>query len=183
MARVTTDVVGPWLGAWTVLAAGISNIGLFQAELSADALQLMGMADKGYVPKVFAQRSKHGTPTYGIGLGVAIIIVLGISNLDELIEMLNFNYSLSLLLEYAAFLYLRIYRPDLHRPYRIPLSTAGCFVLMTPTILLTVFMIALASYKTLFFAGVVSLIGVGLYQYKHVYERVSAADDSGHDDQ
>ena len=46
LARVTGDVVGPWLGAWTVFAAGISNIALFQAELSADAFQLMGMADR-----------------------------------------------------------------------------------------------------------------------------------------
>jgi amino acid transporter len=47
LARVTGEVVGPWLGAWTVFAAGISNIALFQAELSADAFQLMGMADRG----------------------------------------------------------------------------------------------------------------------------------------
>ena len=47
MAVVNAELVGPWLGAWTVMAAGISNIALFQAELSADAFQLMGMADRG----------------------------------------------------------------------------------------------------------------------------------------
>lgn len=46
-AVINSEIVGPWLGAWTVLAAGISNIALFQAELSADAFQLMGMADRG----------------------------------------------------------------------------------------------------------------------------------------
>ena len=47
LAVVNAELVGPWLGAWTVMAAGISNIALFQAELSADAYQLMGMADRG----------------------------------------------------------------------------------------------------------------------------------------
>jgi amino acid transporter len=38
LSHVTGEVVGPWLGAWTVFAAGISNIALFQAELSADGM-------------------------------------------------------------------------------------------------------------------------------------------------
>jgi hypothetical protein len=46
LATVAFDVIGPWLGAWTVFAAGISNIALFQAEMSSDAFQLMGMADR-----------------------------------------------------------------------------------------------------------------------------------------
>jgi hypothetical protein len=41
-----SEVFGPWLAAWTVFAAGVSNIALFQAELSADALQLTGMAER-----------------------------------------------------------------------------------------------------------------------------------------
>jgi hypothetical protein len=36
LSHLTGEVVGPWLGAWTVFAAGISNIALFQAELSTD---------------------------------------------------------------------------------------------------------------------------------------------------
>jgi amino acid transporter len=113
LARVTGDVIGPWLGAWTVMAAGISNIALFQAELSADAFQLMGMADRGHIPKLFSQRSKHNTPTYGVILGTAVIVVMGASDLDTLIEMLNFNYAVALLMEYSAFIKLRISRPDL----------------------------------------------------------------------
>ena len=37
LAKAASDIVGPWLGGWTVFAAGISNIAMFQAELSADA--------------------------------------------------------------------------------------------------------------------------------------------------
>eukprot|EP00977_Amphora_coffeiformis_P004874 scaffold1048_cov90-Amphora_coffeaeformis.AAC.7 len=37
LAKAASEIVGPWLGGWTVFAAGISNIAMFQAELSADA--------------------------------------------------------------------------------------------------------------------------------------------------
>mmetsp|Transcript_4442 Transcript_4442/g.12771 ORF Transcript_4442/g.12771 Transcript_4442/m.12771 type:complete len:615 (-) Transcript_4442:106-1950(-) len=163
LARLASDVVGPWLGIWTVFAAAISNIGMFQAELSADALQLKGMADHGYVPKIFSRRSRQGTPTYSIALGVAIIVMLGAAKLDQLVEMLNFNYSISLLMEYAAFLKLRFTRPDMERPYQIPLNNFWCCVFMMPAILLTVFLMLLATYTTLAFAVVVNIIGFAMF--------------------
>lgn len=112
LTTAAEEIGGEWLGAWVVFAAGVSNIALFQAELSADAFQLMGMAERGFVPKIFATRSRHGTPTYGIILGVLVIIAMGSFDLEELIEMLNFNYAISLLLEYAAFMKLRISKAD-----------------------------------------------------------------------
>lgn len=39
--QVAVDIGGKWLGGWTIFAAGISNLALFEAELSADAFQLM----------------------------------------------------------------------------------------------------------------------------------------------
>ena len=112
LTTAAEQIGGEWLGAWVVFAAGVSNIALFLAELSADAFQLMGMAERGFVPKIFATRSRHGTPTYGILLGVGVIIAMGTFNLEELIELLNFNYAISLLMEYAAFIKLRISKPD-----------------------------------------------------------------------
>jgi amino acid transporter len=112
LATAAPEIGGEWLGAWVVFAAGVSNIALFQAELSADAFQLMGMAERGFVPKIFGARSRHGTPTYGILLGVIVIVAMGTFNLDKLIEMLNFNYAISLLMEYAAFIKLRVSKPN-----------------------------------------------------------------------
>jgi len=159
LAQVTSEVVGPWLGAWTVFAAAISNIAMFQAELSADAFQLMGMADRGHVPVLFSRRSKHGTPTNGLILGTIVIVCLGVTDFEQLIEMLNFNYSVALLMEYAAFIKLRIQRPELERPYKVPLNTFGCVLLITPTILVTLAIMSLATYTTYAFVIFVSLIG------------------------
>jgi hypothetical protein len=61
-----TQVGGNWLAWWIVLAAAASQIGQFQAEMSSDSYQLQGMAERGFLPKALASRSKHGTPTYGI---------------------------------------------------------------------------------------------------------------------
>lgn len=151
LTTVVSKTIGPWLGAWIVFAAGISNIALFQAEMSADAFILMGMSERGYLPKIFARRSQYGTPTYGIALGTVVILILSTADLSSLIELLNFNYSLALLIEYCAFIKLRISKPDLHRPYKIPISTTGCIILLIPTFVATLFIMALGSYTTLLY--------------------------------
>ena len=112
LATAASNIGGRWLGAWVVFAAGVSNLAMFLSELSGDSLALCGMADRGFVPKIFGIRSEHGTPTYSILLGLAVIIVMGTSNLDTLIEMLNFNYALKLIMEYCAFVKLRISKPE-----------------------------------------------------------------------
>jgi amino acid transporter len=110
--NVSTKVAGPWLGAWTVFAAAISNIALFEAEMSGDAYQLMGMADRGLIPKLFTKRSRYGTPTNGILLGTFVIVAMSVADFDQLVEMLNFAYALSMLMEFGAFIKLRITDAD-----------------------------------------------------------------------
>ncbi|KAG7348063.1 ethanolamine transporter [Nitzschia inconspicua] len=171
LAAVNAEIVGPWLGAWTVFAAGISNIAMFQAELSSDAFQLMGMADRGHLPKIFSKRSRHGTPTWGLIVGTAVIVSMGVSNLDQLVEMLNFNYALSLLLEYAAFFKLRISKPDLERPYRIPLNTFGCVLFFFPAIAATLVVMSLATFATFYFAIGSWMTGALIFYAKQRSER------------
>lgn len=110
--HVAIKIGGSWLGVYTVLAAGISNIALFEAEMSGDAYQLMGMADRGLIPKWFTKRSRFGTPVNGIVTGTIVIILMSVADFDQLVEMLNFAYSLSILLEYAAFIKLRFSDDD-----------------------------------------------------------------------
>lgn len=93
MATVVSDVVGPWLGVWVVFAAGISNLAMFEGEMSSDAFQIFGMAERGYLPKVFAKRSPYGTPTAGLIAGMCFILAMSVTDLSSLIEMLNLNYS------------------------------------------------------------------------------------------
>ncbi len=41
--QVAREVGGRWLAVWLVLCAAVSNVGLFLAEMSSDAYQIMGM--------------------------------------------------------------------------------------------------------------------------------------------
>ncbi|KAK8564331.1 hypothetical protein V6N13_005435 [Hibiscus sabdariffa] len=57
---------GVWLRTWIQAAAALSNMGMFLAEMSSDSFQLEGMATRGMLPKLFARRSRYGTPLVGI---------------------------------------------------------------------------------------------------------------------
>lgn len=157
LATLSTTLGGHWLGAWTVFASAISNIALFEAEMSGDAYQLMGMADRGLIPQFFRKRSRFGTPTNGILVGTFVIFLLSVASFDQLVEMLNFAYCLSMLMEFAAFIKLRITDADVHRPYKIPLSTTGCVIFVIPPCLLCVYLMFIASRITyLYFAMLVT---------------------------
>jgi amino acid transporter len=112
------QVAGNWLAWWVVLAAAASQIGQFQAEMSSDSYQLQGMAERGFLPKCLARRSKHGTPTVGILLSSLGVVCLGFFSFVDIVEMLNAVYCLAELLEFAAFVWLRVTAPALPRPYK-----------------------------------------------------------------
>lgn len=57
------QVGGHWLSWWMVAAAAVSQIGQFEAEMSSDSFQLLGMSERGFLPKALGRRSKHDTPT------------------------------------------------------------------------------------------------------------------------
>ena len=155
-----TNIAGPWLGAWLIFAAAVSNIALFEAELSGDAYQLMGMADRGLIPKLFCKRSRYDTPTNGILLGTAVIIAMGVANFDQLVEMLNFAYSISMLLEFAAFIKLRITDADVERPFKLPFNTFGCILFVIPPTLICCFLLISASKMTYIYFSILSLFGL-----------------------
>lgn len=112
IATLASEAVGKWLGNWLIVAAGISNIALYQSQMSGGVFKLLGMAHNGLLPKFLGYRSRQGTPTNAIILSSLIIVVLSMIHLHKLIEIQNFNYGIALLLEYAAFIKLRISQPD-----------------------------------------------------------------------
>jgi amino acid transporter len=166
LVNVVSEAAGPWLGAWVVFAAGISNLAMFMSEMSSDAFQILGLAERGYLPKCFARRSEYGTPTWGLVIGALVIMAMSVTDLSSLIEMLNFNYSISLVLEYCAFIQLRISSPELERPYRIPMNTFGCCLLIVPPIFFTIVIMMLASSVTYIYAAGTIAISIIVYRFR-----------------
>jgi amino acid transporter len=59
----------------------------------------------------------------------------------QIVELLNIVYCLAELLEFAAFVNLRVKAPHLRRPFRVPLPTWGCVLMLTPATALLLMLI------------------------------------------
>lgn len=110
-------------------------------------------------------RSKYGTPTISILCSATGVIFLSWMSFQEIIEFLNFLYALGMLLEFAAFVKLRIKKPDLHRPYRVPLNTIGALMLCLPPSFLLILVMVLAAAKTFLISGVIVVLGFCLHPF------------------
>ncbi|KAH9753678.1 putative polyamine transporter [Citrus sinensis] len=117
---------GVWL-RWCIQgAAAMSNMGMFVAEMSSDSFQLLGMAERGTLPEFFAKRSCYGTPLIGI-----------IFSASDIVAAENFLYCFGMIMEFIAFVWLRMQYPAASRPYKIPTVTVGAIIMcIPPTILI-----------------------------------------------
>ena len=158
-ADVGLAIGGVALKWWIEAAAALSNMGLFEAEMSSDSFQLQGMGEAGMIPQVFAYRSKFGTPVLGILCSASGVLLLSWMTFQEILEFLNFLYCLGMLLEFAAFVWLRMKQPDLVRPYRVPLGTLGVTLMLLPSTGLLILVMCFATWKTVLFSCIISLIG------------------------
>lgn len=142
----------------------LSSIGLYSATLSSAAFQLLGMADLGLLPRVFALRAPvFNTPW--VSIVVTSLITLGMSFLsfNNIVAAANFLYSLGMLLEFATFVWLRIKRPDMPRPYRVPLRLPGTVILCLVPSGFLVFVMAIAGWKVYAISAIFTAAGVGVY--------------------
>jgi amino acid transporter len=122
------------------------------------------MADNGILPKVLGHRSKYGTPTYGIMMSAIGVVCLGWLSFSEIIQMLNILYCFAQIIEFAAFIQLRIYHSDIHRPYKIPLGTIGVIIMLLLPTSFAILMIAISSTWTIV-VSVVAMLGGHLLYY------------------
>ncbi|GAB4838314.1 hypothetical protein Ancab_027844 [Ancistrocladus abbreviatus] len=121
----------------------IFRVVVLVAEMSSDAFQLPGMNEMGMIPSIFAARlalmlgSSHSgigfsplcvhafvfvqvqIPTIGILCFAIGVIFRSWMTFQEIVEFLNFLYSIAMPLEFAVLIKLRIRQPNLHRPYRV----------------------------------------------------------------
>ncbi|PIN15270.1 Amino acid transporter [Handroanthus impetiginosus] len=164
-AQIGMLIGGSWLKWWIQAAAALSNMGLFEAEMSSDSFQLLGMSEIGMLPSIFASRSKYGTPTFSILCSAMGVVFLSWMSFQEILEFLNFLYAIGMLFEFAAFIKLRIKKPDLHRPYKIPLETFGATILCLPPVFLLVLVMCLASLRTSLVSCAVIILGFALYPF------------------
>ncbi|CAA6659210.1 unnamed protein product [Spirodela intermedia] len=157
-SEVAKIIGGAWLAWWVQAAAALSNMGMFVAEMSSDSFQLLGMAERGMLPEFFARRSPYGAPLVGILFSASGVALLSWLSFQEIIAAENFLYCFGMIMEFVAFVKLRVEQPAASRPYKVPLGTTGCVLMLLPPTVLICVVLALSSLKVM----VVSLAAVFL---------------------
>ena len=99
-------------------------------------------------------------PTYGVLLSASGVVLLSVMSFSGVIAML---YCFGQLIEFAAFLYLRYARPDLPRPYTVPLSTWAMAAMLVPPFVLIFVIIGLSSAYTIAASLLLAALGVISY--------------------
>ncbi|KDP33289.1 hypothetical protein JCGZ_13076 [Jatropha curcas] len=151
---------GVWLRLWIQGASALSNMGMFMAEMSSDSFQLLGMAERGMLPAFFAKRSRYGTPTAGILFSASGVILLSWLTFQEIVAAENFLYCFGMIMEFIAFVKLRIENPQITRPYKIPVGTVGAILICIPPTLLILVVLALASLKVIAISIIAVVLGL-----------------------
>ncbi|KAG2551637.1 hypothetical protein PVAP13_9KG408732 [Panicum virgatum] len=102
---------GEWLKYWMEVGAAVSSVGLYSASLSSASYLLAGMAEVGHLPSLLAARApRFGTPWASITATGAVALGMSFLSFDSIVAVTNFLYGLGMLLELAAFLWLRARR-------------------------------------------------------------------------
>ncbi|KAD3641570.1 hypothetical protein E3N88_30794 [Mikania micrantha] len=159
---VAKIIGGVWLRWWIQAGAGMSNMGLFVTEMSSDSFQLLGMAERGMIPEFFAKRSRYGTPSIGILFSASGFILLKWLSSEEITAARNFLYGFGMILEFIAFVRLRMKYPTASRPYKIPVGTVGSILLCVPPTILIFVVLALSSLKVMIISVIAIIMGLVL---------------------
>jgi amino acid transporter len=127
------------------------------------------MARDGFLPHAFARENRHGAPWVAIvvcSLLWACAMGLGFERTVMLDVLLT---GLSILLEFAALIALRITEPDLPRPFRVPGGAAGLVLISAPPAILIIISCArnhaerIGSFNALTVGAAIVLAGVIVY--------------------
>ncbi|XP_015085111.1 probable polyamine transporter At1g31830 isoform X1 [Solanum pennellii] len=162
---------GVWLRFWLQGAAAVSNMGMFVAEMSSDSFQLLGMAERGMLPEFFAKRSRHGTPILGIIFSASGVLLLSWLSFQEIVAAENFLYCFGMILEFIAFVWLRIKYPNAPRPFKIPGGIIGAILLCVPPAILIGVVLAFSTIKIMIVSLAAVAIGLVLQPCIKLIER------------
>ncbi|HXV48950.1 MAG TPA: APC family permease [Candidatus Binatia bacterium] len=178
--KVAAAVGGPWLGLWLTLAALVSAAGLLNALLCTSARVPCAMAERGMLPRALAARhASFDTPIRAILVNSAGVALLIPFSFQELIEVDMFLYAAALVLEFAALIWLRIARPEMPRPYRVPFGTAGAVALSIPPVALCFVSMALSNDATRYVSLGGILVGLMIYRWQTATRSATEIEPTG----
>jgi amino acid transporter len=126
---VAAAVGGPWLAGLVGAGAVTATAGLFLSLVLTNSRLPYALALQGQLPRALAAtHSRTGVPWAAVLLSSAAYSICALWSFKELIVLNVWLYSLTLLLELAAFVALRLREPALPRPWRVGGGVAGLWL-------------------------------------------------------
>jgi len=147
LPALAREAIGPRLGDAVAAGAVLSAAGLFMSLLLTNSRLPYVMARDGLMPSALAAvHPRFGTPWAAVVLSAALYAAFAAFSFKELIVLNVWLYSLSLLIELAAFVWLRVREPALPRPWRVPGGLVTAFAVALVPALLSLLAMATAGW-------------------------------------
>jgi amino acid transporter len=126
LPAVAAKIGGAWLGHAVAAGAVLSTAGLFLTLLLTNSRLPYVLARDGMLgTRLGRLHPRFGTPWYAVLLSAAFYAAFAVFSFKELIVFNIWLYSLTLIVELAAFVWLRLAHPAMRRPWRVPGGTPG----------------------------------------------------------
>ena len=140
IVNVARIVGGETMTALVFISTLVSCAGLFLTTMLETIFLLLGMSEAKMAPRVFQSRSKaNNVPNNAAYLTMGICLTLCLFDFGVILRLTNIVSAASMLLEVMAVIKLRVYDPDLDRPYRVPIdSRYGIIIFLLPCLLMNV---------------------------------------------
>jgi len=147
LPQIAARLGGRWLGHAVAAGAVVSTAGLFMALLLTNSRIPYVLARDGTLPSAFAAvHPRFGTPWTAVLVSAAVYTACAAFSFKELIILNVWLYSVTLLIELAAFLVLRARAADLPRPWRVPGGWTGAIAVTAPPSLFALAAMATAGW-------------------------------------
>jgi amino acid transporter len=164
LPTIARAIGGDWLGHSMAVGAAFSTGGLFMSLLLTNSRLPYVLARDGLLPAALGAVSvRFGAPWVAVSVSAALYGAFAVFSFKELIVLNVWLYSLSLLIELAAFVRLRVAEPALPRPWRVPGGLAAAVVVAGLPAAFALLAMATASWPNTLAGVVAALTGPVAY--------------------
>ncbi|KAL6068795.1 Amino acid permease [Balamuthia mandrillaris] len=161
---IAGKIGGKWLEWFMTCGAVVASLGMFNSILYTSSAALSALGQEGMLgAPALLWTNRRKSPWVSILCNTVGVLVCLLLPFRELVQVDTTMYGLSVLLEYAALMWFRIKRPDLPRPYRVPMGTLALFLFITPPCALFIITMGTASLKSQLISGGFIVMGCAIY--------------------
>jgi amino acid transporter len=162
--RIAHAVGGTALAHAVAVGAVLSTIGLFLSLLLTNSRLPFVLARAGQLPGALATvHARFGTPWIAVVVSSALYAVFAAFSFKELIVLNVWLYSLALVIELAAFIWLRASAPAMPRPWRVPGGWPGAWLVALAPSACALLAMATAGWRNIAAGVVAALTGPLVY--------------------